>query len=155
MLALGQILHKSLSNSCITHPVPGMSIVIYCLIQNSVQSQLKSGGWHQEVQPLRLFVQDLLKDRLIATNLLLPFLHCFLFQSMSLCFSHPTSWISDVQWLQNLQSSQCQSFCCPMREGTDWQEVPIGRGEVDGGYSAAEADLSWIWPKEDPRFQLV
>lgn len=29
-----------------------------------------------------------------------------------------------------------------MREGTDWQEVPIGRGEVDGGYSAAEADLS-------------
>lgn len=53
--------------------------MIYCLIRNLIQSQLKSGGGHQEGQPLRLFKQDLLKEGLTDMNLLSPAVHCFLF----------------------------------------------------------------------------
>lgn len=136
-----------------------MSIVIYCLIQNSIQSQLKSGGWHQEVQPLRLFKQDLLKEGLTDMNLLSPAVHYFSFWSMFLCSHLPFHLLEfwSLPWLQSLQSSQCQRFSCPMREGTVWQEMPTGAGEGDSrGYSPfAEADLSCIWPGEGLRFQPV
>lgn len=92
--------HKSLSNSCITHPVPRMSIVIYCLIQNSIQSQLKSGGWHQEVQPLRLFKQDLLKEGLQTWTFCCPFFTIFYFD-LCLCVSLPSHLLEfwSLPWL--------------------------------------------------------
>lgn len=41
------------------------------------------------------------------------------------------------------EKQQMSKFFCPMGEGPDWQEVPTGKGKVDGGYSpSAEADLS-------------
>lgn len=122
-----------------------MNLVIYCLIQNSIQSQLKSGGWHQEVQPLRPFKQDLLKEGLIDMNLLSPAVHYFLFWSMSPCSHLPSHLLEfwSLPRLQSLQSSQCQSPSCPMREGTDWQEMPTGTGEAESrGYSPF-VELTW------------
>ena len=125
-----------------------MSIVIYCWIQNSIQSQLKSWSWHEEVQPLRLFKQDLLKEGLTDTNFLSPVVHYFLFWSMSPCSHLPSHLLElwSLPCLQSLQSSQCQSYPCPMREGTDWQEASTGTGEADSKGSCLFLNLTWAEP---------
>lgn len=152
-LALGQISHKSLSNSCITHPVPRMSIVIYCLIQNSVQSQLKSGGWHQEVQPLRLFRQDLWKDRLTATNLLFPFFHYFLFWSVSVFVSPipPPGFLMSTMTPKSAKQSMSKFLLSHERgdrlAGSAHRKRWGGWGIFSFCWSWLELNLAWGRPK--------